>query len=44
MQFYHEKVISAAFIFLSGALGRSSEEDKGQFHQEKVVSAASIFV
>ena len=31
-QFHHEKVISTVFIFLSGALGGSSEANRGQFH------------
>ena len=43
-QFYHENVMPAAFIFLLGALGGSSEADRGQFHQEKVISTASIFL
>ena len=30
-QFHHEKVMSTAFIFLLGALGGSSEADRGQF-------------
>ena len=36
--------MSTAFIFLLGALGGSSEADRGQFHQEKVISTASIFL
>ena len=39
-----KKVISTVFIFLSGALGGSSEANRGQFHQGKVTSTASIFL
>ena len=55
-QFHHEKVISTVFIFLSGALGGSSEANRGKFHQgspgtnggqfyqEKAMSTAFIFL
>ena len=33
---HHKNVMSIAFIFLLGALGGSSEADRGQFHQEKL--------